>query len=169
MSDEFDQILISSSQPDFVDRLTKIRAGVFEATHFNYGSDEDEQLDAILDEVSRRGDAAIAEFTERFDGVKLSPEQFRVSKEDLAKAHNEIDPQLLKSIRQAIGNVKKYQTEIFIGNKKYSSRNKIYAHKKGWDMCARSVSSIAFHSNNDSRSSAGRRCEGNCSGFAAKV
>ncbi len=117
MSDEFDQILIFSSQPDFVDRLTKIRAGVFEATHFNYGSDEDEQLDAILDEVSRRGDAAIAEFTERFDGVKLSPEQFRVSKEDLAKAHNEIDPQLLKSIRQAIGNVKKYQTEIFIGNK----------------------------------------------------
>ena len=119
MPHELDQILISSSQPDFVDRLTKIRAGVFEATHFNYGSDEDEQLDDILEEVSRRGDAAIAEFTERFDGVKLSPEQFRVSKEDLARAHNEIDPQLLKSIRQAIGNVRKYQTEIFICGKKH--------------------------------------------------
>ncbi len=119
MPNELSQILISYSQPDFADRLTKIRAGLFEVTHFNYGSDEDEQLDAILDEVSRRGDAAIAEFTEKFDGVKLPPEQFRVSKEDLVKAHNEIDPKLLKSIRQAIANVKKYQSEIFVGDFKH--------------------------------------------------
>ena len=79
MSGELDKILISSSQPDFIDRFTKIRAGVFEATHFNYGSDEDKQLDAILEEVNRRGDTAIAKFTEKFDGVKLTPEQFRVS------------------------------------------------------------------------------------------
>lgn len=118
MTDELDQILISSSQPDFVDKLTKIRAGVFEATHFNYGSEEDKQLDAILDEVSKRGDVAIAEFTEKFDGVKLTPDQFRVSKEALEKAHKEIEPALLESLRQAIENVRKYQTEIFIGNKK---------------------------------------------------
>ena len=119
MTDELDQILISSSQPDFVDKLTKIRAGVFEATHFNYGSKEDKQLDAILDEVSKRGDVAIAEFTEKFDGVKLTPDQFRVSKEALEKAHKEIEPALLESLRQAIANVSKYQTEIFIGNKKH--------------------------------------------------
>ncbi len=62
MTDELDQILISSSQPDFVDRLAKIRAVVFEATHVNYGSEEDKQLDFILDEVSKRGDEAVVEF-----------------------------------------------------------------------------------------------------------
>jgi histidinol dehydrogenase len=117
MTNELDQILISSSQPDFVGRLTKIRAGVFESTHFNYGSEEDEQLDAILDEVGKRGDVAIAEFTEKFDGVKLTPEEFRVSKQALEKAHKESKSELVKSIRQAIENVRKYQTEIFIGNK----------------------------------------------------
>ena len=119
MTSDLDQILISSSQPDFVDKLTTIRAGVFEATHFNYGSEEDKQLDAILDEVSKRGDVVIAEFTEKFDGVKLTPDQFRVSKEAFEKAHKEIEPALLESLRQAIANVSKYQTEIFIGNKKH--------------------------------------------------
>jgi len=119
MAHELDRILISSGQPDFENRLTKIRARVFEATHFNYGSDEDEQLDVILDEVSRRGDIAIAEFTEKFDGVKLTPEQFRVSKSYLEKAHKEISSEVLALIRQAIENVKKYQSEIFIGNFKH--------------------------------------------------
>ncbi|MHC4337439.1 MAG: histidinol dehydrogenase, partial [Planctomycetota bacterium] len=119
MSNELNQILLSSSQPDFVDRLAKIRAVVFEATHVNYGSEEDKQLDFILDEVSKRGDEAVAEFTEKFDGVKLTPEEFRVSKEALEESHKEIESGLLKSIRQAIENVRKYQTEIFIGNNKH--------------------------------------------------
>jgi histidinol dehydrogenase len=119
MSNELNQILLSSSQPDFVDRLAKIRAVVFKATHVNYGSEEDKQLDFILDEVSKRGDEAVAEFTEKFDGVKLTPEEFRVSKEALEESHKEIESGLLKSIRQAIENVRKYQTEIFIGNNKH--------------------------------------------------
>ena len=119
MSKELDKILICSSQPDFVDRLTTIRAGVFKSAHFDCGSDEDKQLDKIFDEVIRRGDIAIAEFTEKFDAVKLKPQEFRISKQDLEKAHGQIDPDLLASIRQAIENVRKYQTEIFIGNKKH--------------------------------------------------
>jgi len=117
MPHELDQILISASQPDFVERCTKIRAGVFSATHFGGDDEREEQLDAILNDVGQRDDEAVAEYTEKFDGVKLTPEQFRVSNEDLQKAHKEIDPDLLKSIRQAIENVRKYQTEIFFGNK----------------------------------------------------
>jgi len=96
-----------------------MRARVFEATHFDCGSEEDKQLDFILEGVSKRGDEAVAEFTEKFDGVKLTPEEFRVSKEALEEAHKEIESGLLKSIRQAIENVRKYQTEIFIGSKKH--------------------------------------------------
>jgi histidinol dehydrogenase len=115
---ELDKILISSSQPDFVGRYTKIRAGVFSATHFDGKDGREDQLDAILNDVRQRDDEAVAEYTEKFDGVKLTPEQFRVSNEELEKAHKEINSELLKSIRQAIKNVKKYQKEIFVGNKK---------------------------------------------------
>jgi histidinol dehydrogenase len=118
MPHELDKILISSSQPDFEERCTKIRAGVFSATHFDGKDEREDQLDAILNDVVQRDDEAVAEYTEKFDGVKLTPEQFRVSNEDLEKAHKEINSELLKSIRQAIKNVKKYQKEIFFGNKK---------------------------------------------------
>jgi histidinol dehydrogenase len=119
MPHELDKILISASQPDFVDRFVKIREVVFTATHFDYGSSEDKQLDDILERVSKHKDSAVAEYTEKFDGVKLTPEQFRINKEELEKAHKEIDKKLLESIRQAIENVRKYQTEIFVGNFKH--------------------------------------------------
>ncbi|HEW78513.1 MAG TPA: histidinol dehydrogenase [Phycisphaerales bacterium] len=121
-----DKILISYKQPDFKEKFTRIRAAVFEATHINYGTEEDSQLDDILEGVIRRGDAAVAEFTERFDGVKLTPEQFRLSEKELEKAHKEIDKKLLSSIHRAIENVKRYQKEIYIGhNKKCSGGTEI--------------------------------------------
>ena len=86
MSNELDKILISSSQPEWHARLREIHAAVKSATYFEDGSDEDKQLDYILKEVSERGDTAITEFTERFDGIRLQPKNFLVDQEDLAKA-----------------------------------------------------------------------------------
>jgi histidinol dehydrogenase len=116
---ELDKILISSSQPDFEKRFVQIRKDVFGATHFDYSKDENKKLDDILEQITKRGDEAVAEFTEKFDKIKLTPEQFRVSKEDLEEAHEEIDTGLLATLRQAIKNVRKYQSEIFIGNFKH--------------------------------------------------
>jgi histidinol dehydrogenase len=118
MSDELDQILIFSTRPDFEDILSKLRFAVVYASRFRIDSRENEQLRDIIKDIMKRGDDAVAEYTEKFDGVKLKPEQFRVSKENLEKAHKETDANLLKSLRQAIENVRKYQNEIFIGNKK---------------------------------------------------
>jgi histidinol dehydrogenase len=116
LSAELDKILISYDQPDFVERLTSVRAAVVRGTHLV--GEKEQQLDAVLNEVGRRGDEAVAEFTEKFDGVKLTPEQFRISETELNDAHEAIDEKLLESIRQAIKNVRKYQEEIFIANKK---------------------------------------------------
>jgi histidinol dehydrogenase len=85
---ELDQILISSSQPDFAESSVHIREAVFKATHFDYSREK--QLDNILDQVAKRKDSAVAEYTEKFDGVKLTPEQFRISKEELENAHVEM-------------------------------------------------------------------------------
>jgi len=113
---ELDKILIKYDQPGFKERFIEIRAAVVRATHLD--GEKDKQLGAILEEVNKRGDEAVAEFTERFDGVKLTPEQFGIPEAELKDAHKTIDKELLKSIRQAIKNVKEYQSKIFIGKDK---------------------------------------------------
>ena len=119
MPNELDKILISHQQPDFNKRLAKLRLTVIKAAQFEADDKRLEQLRNVLLDVKEHLDEAIVKYTEKFDGVKLTPEQFRISKEELEKAHKEIDKDLLKSIRQAIKNVRKYQEEIFIGNKKH--------------------------------------------------
>jgi histidinol dehydrogenase len=115
LSNELDQILISSSQPDFHDQIESLHRKLQRKARF--GGLEEKKVWEIIREVSKRGDEAVAEYTEKYDFVKLNPEQFRVSIEELEKAHKEVDAGLMASIRQAIENVRKYQTEIFIGNK----------------------------------------------------
>ena len=117
MNEELDKILISSSQPDFTDILGKLRTTVMRLAAFSSDDERINQMRGIFSEVLLKGDDAIAGFTMAFDGVKLAPEQFLVTKETLEKAHSEINPELLNTIRRAINNVRKYQSEIFIGNK----------------------------------------------------
>ena len=121
MPHELDKILISAYDPEWHARLREIHATARRATYFEDGSDEDKQLNEILRKVSNRriGNEAVREYTEKFDKVMLIPEQFRVPQKELEKAHAEINQDLLKSIRQAIENVRKYQEEIFIGNFKH--------------------------------------------------
>jgi histidinol dehydrogenase len=119
VSDELNKVLISSSGPEWRERLREIRTTVRRATYFEDGSDEDKELNAILSGVKENKDRAIEDYTRKFDGVTLTPQGFRVSQEDLKTAHAQIDKDLLKSIRKVIENVRKYQREVFVGNFKH--------------------------------------------------
>ncbi len=116
MSNTLDKILISYKHPDFERRVIEPRLKAILASRFTVEDERNVQLNEILSDIAKRGNTAVAEFTEKFDGVKLTPEQFRVTKQELKKAYMQISPDLLKSLQQAIKNVKKYQSEIFIGN-----------------------------------------------------
>ena len=121
MPHELDKILISYDQPDFLERLLNVFLSKEGMSHFGFGPKHVENrriVESILSNVVERKDEAIAEYTEKFDHVKLRPEQFLVKESELQKAHEETDPELLDSIRKAIANVKKYQKHIFIGNDK---------------------------------------------------
>lgn len=135
MSDRLDQILIFSSQPDFQNQIETLHQKLKSKARF--GGAEEEPVWEIIRNVSERGDEAVAEYTEKYDGVKLKPEQFRISKEELEKAYKETDANLMKSIRQAIKNVRKHQEEIFVGNnKKCSGGTGIkYTHIKRVGIC----------------------------------
>ncbi|MHC4622317.1 MAG: histidinol dehydrogenase [Planctomycetota bacterium] len=117
MSNEFGRLLVSSSDAAWNKRLKEIHSAVRKATCFEDGSDEDIALSIILGKVRERGDEAVRECTEKFDGVKLTSEQFRVSTKDLEQAHSQADRELLASLRKAIANVRRYQEEIFTANK----------------------------------------------------
>ncbi|HCO92446.1 MAG TPA: histidinol dehydrogenase [Phycisphaerales bacterium] len=115
MPHELDQILISSAGADFEKRLKKFRSKMMRAARFaGYGSEENQQVIDILRNVADRGDKAVAEYTEKFDGVKLVPEQFRVGRDELEKANRQINQDILASLRQAIENVRSYQRDILI-------------------------------------------------------
>ena len=150
MVNELDKILIKYDQPDFNERFIEIRAAVIRGTHFI--GEAEQQLETILNEVMRRGDEAVAEYTEdgrilgddkavakyteKFDRVKLTPEQFRISDAELDDAHKTIDKKLLKSIRLAIKNVKEYQSKIFVGkDKNFKSTGIRYTPIKRVGIC----------------------------------
>jgi histidinol dehydrogenase len=121
MPHQLDQILISASNPDWHARLREIHTSVRGATYFEDGSEEDSQLNEIIKGVKERKDLALQEYTQRYDGVTLATAQFRVNQQELKKAHDTIDKNLLKLICQSIKNVRKYQEEIFVVNDKSCS------------------------------------------------
>jgi histidinol dehydrogenase len=65
-------------------------------------------IQAIYDDVAARGDLAVSEATERFDGAAIPPERLRVSAAELETAHQSLDHHLLAAIREAIANVRRF-------------------------------------------------------------
>ena len=59
----------------------------------------------ILDAVQARGDAAVLEFTEKFDGVKLLAEQLAVTQAELVAASLEADASLRAAVVEAEKNI----------------------------------------------------------------
>jgi len=112
---KFDALLIEASETDS-GRMKALRAEHSMAEFLRSRSDLAGTVRGIVADVARRGDAAVAEYTEKFDTVKLSAAEFRVSPDDLKKAHHALDGALLESLRKSILNVRAYQSEIFIGN-----------------------------------------------------
>ncbi len=61
-------------------------------------------IEALFADVRDRGDAAVLDATERFDGVRFDPADLRVRPEELAAARAACPPALLAGIREAIRN-----------------------------------------------------------------
>lgn len=117
MNIELESILLIHGQPDFDTKISRLLK-----EHSMRAFLEDKQELAasvrhIVADVGKRGDAAVSEYSERFDRVRLSPEGFRISAEELKKAHSRLEPALLQSLRKAIENVRLYQSQIFIGGR----------------------------------------------------
>lgn len=74
----------------------------------NHYGEFEEKVVAIVDDVRNRGNEAIFEYTLNFDKYQLTPDNIRVTKEEIEEAYNSIDPEYIKVMEEACANIKAY-------------------------------------------------------------
>ncbi len=91
------------SDADFSERLRELSApsSLFDPVI-------EQQTRAILDDVQARGDAALLELTERFDGAKLSADQLAVTRAELLSASLKADVSLRAAVAEAENNIARF-------------------------------------------------------------
>src|SRR4051794_3330915 len=92
--------VIRFNEPGFSERLQALASA---SSLFDKGIEEATR--AILESVAGRGDEAVLEATERFDGPKLKPEQLAVTKPELLNCALKADQELRAAIRTAARNI----------------------------------------------------------------
>ncbi|MER3427197.1 MAG: hypothetical protein C4334_03715 [Pyrinomonas sp.] len=65
-----------------------------------------ETVARIVADVRERGDRALLELTERFDGVRLAPDGLRACPEELREAASRVDPAVISAMREAIRRIR---------------------------------------------------------------
>lgn len=73
----------------------------------NYGK-YTEAVNEIVEGVKAGGDAAIFEYTKKFDGADISKDNLIVSKAEIEEAYAAVSPEVLEVIRRAIVNIRTY-------------------------------------------------------------
>jgi len=65
----------------------------------------------ILDAVRTRGDQAVAEYTRRFDGVDLTPDQFEIPRRELEKASRDLPRETYDLIQRAHERIRAFHSQ----------------------------------------------------------
>ena len=67
-----------------------------------------DKVTKILDDVKLRGDDALINYTRQFDNVKLKPRQLKVATGEINGAYQNMDPNLVSSLKVAIENITQF-------------------------------------------------------------
>jgi histidinol dehydrogenase len=95
-------IRLDEVSPDRLQRiLRRSSADVFDATRQAH-------VRGIIEDVARRGDAALIEYTQRYDGVTLPSDGLRVGRDDVARAYDAVDDSLRAALATAIERTRRY-------------------------------------------------------------
>ncbi len=91
--------------------LNVLRAGGLTATGAGQLDVPAVVADVIAD-VRSRGDQAVIDLTAKIENVSLSPQQLRVSTDQIAEAHSQAQPEFLDLITRSSQNIREYQHSI---------------------------------------------------------
>jgi histidinol dehydrogenase len=92
--------VIRHTDVDFETRLAELAAA---SSLFDPGIEQGTRT--IVDAVAARGDAALLEFTERFDGARLTPDRLAVTRAELMRASLKADAALRSAVAAADRNI----------------------------------------------------------------
>ncbi len=95
--------IIDSQQKDILTELKRIINRGETATEEVAGA-----VKEIVDRVRREGDPAVLEYTEKFDKVKLTLKDMRVSPEELKEAYANIDQKKVDALKLAAKNIRAF-------------------------------------------------------------
>ncbi len=73
----------------------------------NY-SEYEETVSEILSDVKENGDRALFAYTQKFDKFRLTPENIRVTREEIREAYAQMDPELVEVIRRSAANIRAF-------------------------------------------------------------
>jgi histidinol dehydrogenase len=68
----------------------------------------EEKVKKIIEDVRLFGDEALIKYTKRFDGVKLSPKQLKVSEIEISGAYQNISPNFVSALKIIVENVNRF-------------------------------------------------------------
>lgn len=76
----------------------------------SYGEFES-RVNDIIQNVRKKRDEAIFEYTLKFDGATINQDNIRVTEEEIKEAYEQVDPKLLDVIRKALVNIRDYHAK----------------------------------------------------------
>ncbi|MGH9800242.1 MAG: histidinol dehydrogenase, partial [Blastocatellia bacterium] len=96
-------IKLDINRPEESEKLTRILSR-------NVGLNKEimTRTEAIVRDVTMRGDAAVVECTHRYDNVVLSAQTMRVDRERIEELAERVDEELIAAMREAISNIRYY-------------------------------------------------------------
>ena len=65
-------------------------------------------VEDVLNDIKANGDEAVLKYTEKFDGVTLTSQSMKITKEEIDEAMKEIDPELMSIIQMAAKNIRTF-------------------------------------------------------------
>src|SRR3989338_1248263 len=68
----------------------------------------EERVKRIIEDVRLFGDEAVIKYTRKFDGVRLSPKQLKVSQIELSGAYQSISPNFVSTLKVIIENINRF-------------------------------------------------------------
>lgn len=107
------KVLNPLSDPDVVRLMDMLRAGGLVSSGLR-GVDVPTAVGRIIDDVADRGDVALVELTEKFDGVRIEADSLRVSAEDISVAGKGADEKFMSAVKRAAENIREYQRQILV-------------------------------------------------------
>jgi histidinol dehydrogenase len=76
----------------------------------------------IIDDVRQRGDAAVAEYTKKFDGAVIAPENLWVQEETIEAAYKTMPREFVRTVTRVRDAVRRFQRSILHRERKALSR-----------------------------------------------